>query len=103
MKASEKGAFFRAQERREKWYNFRFRLLYHKRKEIRECGKMTKEALEARKSYSREYRERNRERINQRQREWRARNPERLKKLKEQYWEKKAQAIRAAESPALDG
>lgn len=64
---------------------------------------MTNEALEMRKAYVREYRERNRERINRRQREWRARNPERLKELREQYWERKAQAIKAAESPAPDG
>ena len=64
---------------------------------------MTKEALEARKSYSREYRERNRERINRRQREWRARNRELVRAQKERYWEKKAESMNAAGSPVLDG
>lgn len=64
---------------------------------------MTSEALEAKKAYDREYRKRNRQRINLRQREWRARNRELVMAQRERYWEKKAQSIKAAGSPAMDG
>lgn len=53
---------------------------------------MTKEAIEAKKVYNREYRKRNRERINQKQREWRARNPDLVRAQQERYWQKKADA-----------
>ena len=53
---------------------------------------MTSEALEAKKAYDREYRKRNRQRINQQQREWRARNPDKVKAQRERYWQKKADA-----------
>ncbi|MBD5521230.1 MAG: hypothetical protein HDR03_08435 [Lachnospiraceae bacterium] len=51
---------------------------------------MTLEAQEARRIYKREYRHKNREKINQKQREWRAANPERVKNYQVRYWEKKA-------------
>ncbi len=51
---------------------------------------MTIEAQEARKAYMRQYRDRNRDRINARQRGWYARNPERAKEYQRRYWERKA-------------
>lgn len=51
---------------------------------------MTLEAQEARRIYKREYRRKNREKINQKQREWRAANPERVKSYQMRYCEKKA-------------
>lgn len=64
---------------------------------------MTNEALEAKKAYDREYRKRNRQRINQQQRKWRARNPDLVKAQNERYWEKKAKSIKTAESSGLEG
>lgn len=49
---------------------------------------VTDEALEARKRYQREYRARNRDRINESQR--RRYNPEKRKQYVKTYWEKKA-------------
>lgn len=51
---------------------------------------MTPEALEAKQNYDREYRKKNRQKINRQQREWRARNPDKVKEQKQRYWEKKA-------------
>jgi len=64
---------------------------------------MTSEALEAKKAYDREYRKRNRQRINQQQREWRARNPDMVRAQRERYWQRKAEAIKAAGSSGLEG
>ena len=50
----------------------------------------TMEAQEARRSYQREYRHKNRERINAQQREWRANNPAKVKEYQKHYWEKRA-------------
>lgn len=52
---------------------------------------MTVEANEARKVYKRQYRLKNREKINSQQRAWRASNPERVKQYNERYWEKAAE------------
>lgn len=51
---------------------------------------MTSEAQEARRIYKREYRRKNREKINRQQREWRTANPEKVKAYQMRYWEKKA-------------
>ena len=58
---------------------------------------MTKAAQEARRSYQREYRHRNKERINEQRKEWRRRNPDKTKEYQAKYWESKAgkQSIRA--------
>lgn len=50
---------------------------------------MTPEAKKQRKIYKSEYRERNREKINQQQRAWRSRNPDKVKEYQRRYWEKK--------------
>lgn len=51
---------------------------------------MTLEAQKARRNYKRQYRSRNRDKINAQQREWRANNPDKVRKYNEKYWEKKA-------------
>lgn len=53
---------------------------------------MTPEALEAKQNYDREYRKKNRQKLNRQQREWRARNPDKVEEYKQRYWEKKAKA-----------
>lgn len=60
---------------------------------------MTVEAQEARRKYKRQYRRKNRDRINRQQREWRANNLEKAKEYQKRYWEKaaaKAVNIRAS-------
>lgn len=52
--------------------------------------KLTLQAQEARRDYKRQYRARNREKVNRQQREWRAKNPERVKEYQKRYWEKRA-------------
>ena len=51
---------------------------------------MTMEAVEVKRNYQREYRHRNRSRINAMQKDWRAKNPDKVKQYNEAYWEKKA-------------
>lgn len=51
---------------------------------------MTLEAQKARRNYKRQYRNRNRDKINAQQREWRANNPDKVRQYNEKYWEKKA-------------
>lgn len=53
---------------------------------------MTPEALEAKQNYDREYRKKNRQKLNRQQREWRARNPDKVEEYKQRYWGKKAKA-----------
>lgn len=60
---------------------------------------LTIQAQEARRDYKRQYRLKNREKINRQQREWRAGNPDRVKQYQRKYWEKvaaKAVNIRAS-------
>ncbi len=57
---------------------------------------MTSDAVQARREYMRAYRERNREKINERQREWYKNNPEKVKKIRENYWKNKAAASNQA-------
>lgn len=54
-------------------------------------GGMTVQAQEAEREYKRQYRGRNREKINRQQREWRGSNPEKVKQYKKRYWEKVAE------------
>lgn len=51
---------------------------------------VTAEAAEARNAYMRQYRSRNRDRINAKQREWRAKNPEKAKEYQKRYWQRKS-------------
>lgn len=44
--------------------------------------------------YYREYRQKNRERINAYNRQWRKENPEKTKEYQERYWKKKAEQLR---------
>ena len=50
---------------------------------------MTPEAKKQRKIYNSEYREQNREKINQQQRAWRLRNQDKVREYQRRYWEKK--------------
>lgn len=59
---------------------------------------ITLEAQETRRIYKREYRRKNREKINRQQREWRAANPERVKTYQMRYWEKKAKILAMTET-----
>lgn len=48
---------------------------------------MTMEAQEARREYMREYRQRNRDRINSQRKNWNAQNPEKVRECQRRYWE----------------
>ena len=52
---------------------------------------MTIEAQEARRNYKRQYRIKNRDKINAQQREWRANNPDKVREYQSRYWEKLAE------------
>ena len=56
---------------------------------------MNEKALEKKREYARQYRERNREKINAKNREWRALHPDRVKEYARRYWEKQAAADEA--------
>lgn len=51
---------------------------------------MSARAQEVRRNYKRQYRIRNREKINSQQRMWRKRNPDKVKEYQAQYWERRA-------------
>lgn len=53
-------------------------------------GKMTAEAAEAKRNYMREYRKRNRIRLNEYRKKWAKENPEKVKAYMERQWERKA-------------
>ena len=53
---------------------------------------------EAKIAYMREYRAKNRERLNRQERQRRKKNPERYKKYSESYWERKAQELEGCET-----
>ena len=53
---------------------------------------MTAEAVEVRKIYQREYRRRNRDKINSQRKNWRAENRDRVRRYNRQYWERRAQS-----------
>ncbi len=51
---------------------------------------MTMEAQEERRRYQREYRHRNRDRINSQRKKWRAENRDKVREYNREYWERKA-------------
>ena len=51
---------------------------------------MTEAALKARKAYMREWKAKNREKLQDYQKKWRKENPEKVKQYNETYWAKKA-------------
>ena len=51
---------------------------------------MSAEAVEARRAYQREYRHRNRDKINSQRKNWRAENRDRVRQYNREYWERKA-------------
>lgn len=51
---------------------------------------MSPEAQELRRVYKREYRRKNRKKINAQQRAWRAGNPEKIREYQKRYWERRA-------------
>lgn len=56
---------------------------------------MNEKALQKKREYARQYRERNRDKINAQNREWRALHPDRVKEYNRRYWEKQAAAEEA--------
>ena len=52
---------------------------------------------EARNAYMREYRAKNKDKLNAQERERRRANPERYKRYSAKYWERKAQAMEGCE------
>ena len=52
---------------------------------------MTADATKARKDYMREYRQRNKERLNEYRKDWAKRNPEKIKAYTEKQWERFAE------------
>lgn len=73
------------------WYN-----KYNKQNKCDNAQEEQKEVIimataeEARRSYRKEYREKNRDRINAYHREWAKNNPEKIKEHQDRYWQKKA-------------
>ena len=55
---------------------------------------MTQEAAEARRNYQREYRHRNRDRINSQRKRWREENHDKVREYNRNYWERRAGNIR---------
>lgn len=55
---------------------------------------MSVQAQEARRDYKRQYRIRNRDKINRQQRKWRANNPDKVHQYNKGYWERKAEKAR---------
>lgn len=53
---------------------------------------MTVEASEARRAYMRQYRSRNRDRINSQKKQWRTKNRDKVKQYNQSYWERRAGA-----------
>lgn len=51
---------------------------------------MTQEAAEARRNYQREYRRKNRDKINNQRKNWRAENRDKVQQYNREYWERKA-------------
>jgi len=51
---------------------------------------MTDEGKIKKAEYARQYREKNRERLNQYRREWNKKNKDKVKAYQENYWDKKA-------------
>lgn len=60
------------------------------------------DATEARKQYQREYRKKNRDKINAYRRDWNQKNPDRLKEYNRRYWERVAAKQRADPAAASE-
>ncbi|MDE7416938.1 MAG: hypothetical protein K2N44_11705 [Lachnospiraceae bacterium] len=54
-------------------------------------AEMSAEAIETRRAYQREYRRKNREKINSQRRNWRARNRDKVQQYNKEYWERRAE------------
>ncbi len=54
-------------------------------------AEMSAEAIETRRAYQREYRRRNREKINSQRKNWRARNRDKIQQYNKGYWERRAE------------
>lgn len=65
-------------------------------------GGLTLQAQEIRREYKRQYRRKNRDRINRKQREWRANNLEKVKEYQKRYWEKAAEKQKNIRAPWSD-
>lgn len=52
---------------------------------------LTMQAQEARRNYQREYRRRNRDKINSQRKNWRAENRDRVQQYNREYWERRAE------------
>lgn len=61
---------------------------------------LTEAAAEARRAYFREYRARNRERLNERRRAWYAANKAKAAAQQERYWSRRAADAAKPEDPA---
>lgn len=57
---------------------------------------LTLQAQEARRNYQREYRRKNRDKINSQRKNWRADNRDKVQQYNREYWERKAKGIRAS-------
>jgi hypothetical protein len=51
---------------------------------------LSQEALEKKREYQRNWREKNREHVNSYMKQWVKKNPEKVRKNQERYWENKA-------------
>ena len=58
-------------------------------------AEMSEEAIETRRTYQREYRRKNREKINDQQKNWRARNRDKIQQYNRKYWERKAEKAKS--------
>ena len=54
---------------------------------------LSEEAQALKREYYREYRKKNRERLNAYLRKWRSENAEKLRQYEQQYWERKVQFV----------
>ena len=65
-------------------------------------GTLSVEAAEARRSYQREYRRINREKINNQRKNWRAKNRDKVQQYNQDYWERKAVKAGSIRAPWKD-
>ena len=54
---------------------------------------MNDKAIEARRAYQKQWRAKNRDRLNAYHKAWREKNPDKVQANNERYWQKKAAAI----------
>lgn len=60
---------------------------------------LSKEALEARRAYQREYRKKHHEHYLERMKEWRAKNKDKVHQHNTNYWERKARQLKESVDP----